>query len=66
MFNQIWSTKTHESLAVKFAIYNNEVIAIKPYPVIIEDFGQPRLASNKEKAKILSESTSSPVSQNTP
>ena len=53
VFDQMWSQKTREGLAVKFTFENKTLKNYELIPIVIENFGQPRLANEKEKEKIL-------------
>jgi gamma-polyglutamate biosynthesis protein CapA len=53
IFDQMWSQATREGLAVKFVIGYEGVKKIDFYPVIIEDYSQPRLVDEGERDKIL-------------
>ncbi|MBI4137526.1 CapA family protein [Candidatus Roizmanbacteria bacterium] len=54
VFDQMWSQKTREGMVGRYTFYNNDVIDIELVPVIIEDYGQPRLANATETGSILS------------
>ena len=53
IFDQMWSEATREGLAVKFTIHKEEVIDIEYYPVMNEDYSQPRFADDEESETIL-------------
>lgn len=65
IFDQMWSQKTREGLITKFTFYDGKLADLELIPVIIEDFGQPRVASEIERAKLLSDivRVSQPASQ---
>ena len=53
VFDQMWSQKTREGMVGKYYFYNNKLIDAEFFPVIIEDYGQPRFAMDTQKEKIL-------------
>lgn len=53
VFDQQWSLKTKQGVVGKYTFYGNQLIDAEFVPVIIEDFGQPRLANTDEKTAIL-------------
>jgi poly-gamma-glutamate synthesis protein (capsule biosynthesis protein) len=42
VFDQMWSQKTREGLIVSFEFEGKNLLGEKEFPVLIEDFGQPR------------------------
>lgn len=53
VFDQMWSIDTREGMAVKFVITKSGVQSIEYYPIVIDDYSQPRLANDNEKGEIL-------------
>ena len=53
VFDQMWSQKTREGLAIQVTFAENTMSQIKHFPIVIENYGQPRLANEKESATIL-------------
>lgn len=43
VFDQMWSQKTREGLAIKIFFKNDEFVGYQEYPIIIENFGQPKI-----------------------
>lgn len=54
IFDQMWSQKTREGVIGRFIFYDRMLIDIKFLPVLIEEYGQPRLLTAEEKEAILS------------
>lgn len=55
IFDQMWSQKTKEGIIGEYIFNDKEVEDIYFYPVIIENYNQPRIASPDESRKILDE-----------
>lgn len=55
VFDQNWSQKTQEGLVVKVTTYKNQVVDVELLPIIIEDLGQPRLATENKRENLLTE-----------
>lgn len=53
VFDQMWSQKTKEGLSIKLYFTKNGVSKILFFPVVIENFSQPRLANYDEAKNIL-------------
>lgn len=53
IFDQMWSQKTREGLILDITISKNGLDHVDPIPVVIEDYGQPRMASIEEKEQIM-------------
>ncbi|MBT5338643.1 CapA family protein [Candidatus Falkowbacteria bacterium] len=53
VFDQMWSEETRQGLAVKLRINMDGVQEVEYFPVVIEDFAQPRLADEKEQENIM-------------
>lgn len=53
VFDQMWSTATKQGLAVKVILDKDNIKHVEFIPIMIEDYAQPRLATNKERDKIL-------------
>lgn len=53
VFDQMWSQETREGLIVKCKFINSSLDQLEFLPIIIEDYSQPRLASEAESEKIL-------------
>jgi poly-gamma-glutamate synthesis protein (capsule biosynthesis protein) len=67
IFDQMWSQETREGVVGKYIFYANKLIDVRFYPVLIEDYSQPRLLSEKEGSVILermAEASEKIVSQN--
>ncbi len=54
VFDQMWSQKTREGLIARVLFSNSVVYDIMLIPVIIEDYGQPRIANERDASRILS------------
>jgi poly-gamma-glutamate synthesis protein (capsule biosynthesis protein) len=52
IFDQMWSQKTKEGVVGKFTFYEGELIDIELIPVLIEDYGQPKVLKGST-AKLL-------------
>lgn len=53
VFDQMWSQETKEGLVAQIIFHKDGIEKIEFYPVIIEDFAQPRLAKKKERGRVL-------------
>jgi len=53
VFDQMWSQQTKQGLAIKVDFSKEKVERISLFPVIIENFCQPRFAEEKEKKQII-------------
>jgi len=53
VFDQMWSQNTREGLIIEAVFNKTKIVGIEFYPVIIEDFSQPRFADRNETNKIL-------------
>lgn len=53
VFDQMWSQETREGVLGKYVFDKNGLIDVSFYPIIIENYSQPRFASEKEAEKIL-------------
>ena len=53
VFDQMWSEETRQGMAVKLRINMDGVQEVEYFPVVIDDFAQPRLADENEKEEIL-------------
>jgi len=43
VFDQMWSEKTKEGLAIRLTFDGDNLLKVEEFPVKIEDFGQPTL-----------------------
>lgn len=55
VFDQMWSQKTQEGVVGKYIFYNKKLADIEYFPVLIENYGQPRFLEGEEKKKIVNE-----------
>lgn len=53
VFDQMWSQETREGVVGKYVFNRQGLIAVIYYPVIIDDYSQPRYATETEAKKIL-------------
>lgn len=53
VFDQMWSQETREGVVGKYVFDKNGLVDVKFYPVIIENYAQPRFATQNEALKIL-------------
>lgn len=53
VFDQMWSIETRQGLVAKYVFNKNGLVSAKYFPVIIENYAQPRLATKKEAQTIL-------------
>lgn len=53
VFDQMWSQKTREGIVSRYTFYDTQLIDAEFIPIIIEDYGQPRLAEEIEQEDIL-------------
>lgn len=53
IFDQMWSRETREGVIGKYIFDKNGLKAVNFYPVIIENYSQPRFADKSEAEKIL-------------
>lgn len=65
VFDQMWSQETKEGLALQISLSKQDNITkleqVELKPVIIEDYAQPRLANEIEKALILKKINAQPI-----
>lgn len=54
IFDQMWSEETREGVIGKYTFNNEGSVKVQFFPVIIDDYSQPRFATALESAKILS------------
>lgn len=52
VFDQMWSRETREGLMMKITLTKDGVRALEPMPILIEDYSQPRLMTEAERARI--------------
>jgi len=52
IFDQMWSEKTKEGAAIQISFSKNEIKNIKILPLIIENFSQPKIISQKDGPEI--------------
>jgi poly-gamma-glutamate synthesis protein (capsule biosynthesis protein) len=50
VFDQMWSQKTREGLLVEYIFNKNNLVDANLHPILIEDFGQPRVLEGQEKS----------------
>ncbi|MBI2595658.1 CapA family protein [Candidatus Daviesbacteria bacterium] len=62
VFDQEWSQKTREGVLGKYTFNKNSLEDVKFYPVIIENYAQPRFATKAEAIRILDEMKQSTLS----
>lgn len=55
VFDQEWSLKTKQGVVGKYTFYDKDLIDVEFFPILIENFGQPRFLIDDEKRKILEE-----------
>jgi poly-gamma-glutamate capsule biosynthesis protein CapA/YwtB (metallophosphatase superfamily) len=53
IFDQEWSKETKEGIVGKYIFYDGELIDIEFWPVLIENYGQPRWMEGSEKERVL-------------
>jgi len=53
IFDQMWSEKTRQGIISKFTFNNNQLMDLELIPIIIENYGQPRILDGEDKQKIL-------------
>jgi poly-gamma-glutamate synthesis protein (capsule biosynthesis protein) len=53
VFDQMWSSETREGMMAKVFLSGNKIVSFELFPVIIEDYNQPRLATEDESNKII-------------
>jgi poly-gamma-glutamate synthesis protein (capsule biosynthesis protein) len=53
IFDQMWSLPTRQGMAVKILINEKNIKALQFFPIMIEDYCQPRLADKNESPSIL-------------
>jgi poly-gamma-glutamate synthesis protein (capsule biosynthesis protein) len=49
VFDQMWSQKTREGVVGKYTWYDKTLIDVEFIPILIEDYGQPRIITNSDK-----------------
>lgn len=53
IFDQMWSQETREGVIGQYTFTRTGLIKVKYFPLIIENYSQPRLATEQEAKKIL-------------
>lgn len=53
VFDQMWSEETREGVVARSKFINNELVQVKFIPIKIENYNQPRMASESESDVIL-------------
>jgi len=53
VFDQMWSQETREGTIVDLFFYQQKLINVSFRPTVIEDYAQPRLATQEESTRIL-------------
>lgn len=53
IFDQMWSTETRQGVLGKYTFYDNQLIDVEYFPIMIDDFVQPRPAKADEAKTIL-------------
>jgi poly-gamma-glutamate capsule biosynthesis protein CapA/YwtB (metallophosphatase superfamily) len=53
LFDQEWSQETKEGVVGKYTFYDDKIIDVQFLPIIIENYGQTRSASQQESERIL-------------
>lgn len=53
VFDQMWSIETRQGVLGKYTFYDNQLIDVVYYPIVIEDYVQPRPANAQEKQTII-------------
>ena len=53
VFDQMWSQNTREGMVAKIVLGKDEILGLEFFPIVIEDYLQPRWAKADERKKIL-------------
>lgn len=53
VFDQMWSQETREGLVGKYTFYEDQLVDTQFVPILIEDYGQPRIMNEAERSVIL-------------
>jgi poly-gamma-glutamate capsule biosynthesis protein CapA/YwtB (metallophosphatase superfamily) len=53
VFDQMWSQETREGLISKMTFFDHQLVDIEVTPVLIENFGQPRVMNTAEKVAVM-------------
>jgi len=53
VFDQMWSQETREGMVAKVIFQKEGITEMKFYPVVIEDYSQPRFAADSESERIV-------------
>lgn len=53
VFDQMWSEKTKRGVIGHYSFYDDKLIDVEFFPVLIEDYGQPYFLELTEKEKVL-------------
>jgi poly-gamma-glutamate capsule biosynthesis protein CapA/YwtB (metallophosphatase superfamily) len=59
IFDQMWSWETREGVVGKYTFDNNGLVKVEFIPIIIENYAQPRFATETEAKNILAKMKSS-------
>jgi poly-gamma-glutamate synthesis protein (capsule biosynthesis protein) len=53
VFDQMWSRETREGIVGEYYFQNKQLVGVRFHPVLIENYGQPKLLEGIEAMKIL-------------
>lgn len=53
VFDQMWSRETREGIMGEYIFSGNKLVGVQFVPILIENYGQPRVLENAEGEKIL-------------
>lgn len=53
VFDQEWSLKTKQGVVGRYTFYDNQLIDVEYFPLLIENYGQAHFLENKEKQDVL-------------
>lgn len=53
IFDQMWSQRTREGIVIEYKFLKDKLIGLEFYPIIIDNFGQPRLLDGDNKDRII-------------
>ena len=53
VFDQMWSRETREGIVGEYYFQNKKLVGVRFHPVLIENYGQPKLLEGPEAMKIL-------------
>lgn len=55
VFDQMWSERTKQGVVGRYSFYDDELIDVEFFPVLIKDYGQPHFLDSEGKRRVFKE-----------